>query len=176
MRKLKLEELGRKSPEEFKDTPRIPIVAVLDNVRSAMNVGAVFRTSDGFAIEKVFLCGITPTPPNREISKTAIGASESVHWEYHEDVVLAIQNLKSRGYFIVGIEQTDQSKNLYQYSSVERKTALIFGNEVDGISDVVLPFLDECIEIPQYGTKHSLNISVCAGITIWEFSKVFHKD
>lgn len=174
VRKLKLEELGRQSIEDFRKNPGIPLVVVLDNVRSAMNVGSVFRTADAFAIEKIILCGITPTPPNREIAKTALGATESVNWEYSPEILTAVQKLKWEGYHITGIEQTDQSANLMYYTANRSRAALVFGNEVEGLSDAILPLLDDCIEIPQYGTKHSLNISVCAGIVLWEFSKVHY--
>lgn len=172
MRKLKLEELGRTSLEDFHGQPKLPIVAVLDNIRSALNVGSVFRTADAFAIEKIVICGISATPPNREITKTAIGATESVNWEYIEDIRQAILQLKSEGYTIVGVEQTDLSVMLNDFQIGNRKLAVIFGNEVDGITEEILDDLDACIEIPQHGTKHSLNVSVCAGIVLWEMTKI----
>jgi tRNA G18 (ribose-2'-O)-methylase SpoU len=174
MRKLKLEELGRISTEEYQVKSKVPIVAVLDSIRSALNVGSVFRTADAFAIEKIVICGISATPPNREITKTAIGATESVTWEYVEDIKDAVLKLKTEGYTIIGVEQTDQSLMLNQFSSTEEKLAVIFGNEVDGVSDEILNDLDYCIEIPQHGTKHSLNVSVCAGIVLWELAKRYH--
>lgn len=174
MRKLKLEELGRISTEEYQVKSKVPIVAVLDSIRSALNVGSVFRTADAFAIEKIVICGISATPPNREITKTAIGATESVTWEYVEDIKDAVLKLKTEGYTIIGVEQTDQSLMLNQFSSTEEKIAVIFGNEVDGVSDEILNDLDYCIEIPQHGTKHSLNVSVCAGIVLWELAKRYH--
>lgn len=172
MRKLKLEELGRISVEEYHTIPKIPVVVVLDNIRSAVNVGSVFRTADAFAIEKIIICGISATPPNREIFKTAIGATESVFWEYIEDVSEAVSFLKSEGYTLAGVEQTDHSVKLGSGLPETRKIAVVFGNEVDGISDEILHKLDLCIEIPQYGTKHSLNVSVCAGIVLWELTKM----
>jgi len=172
MRKLKLEELERVSIEEFKTQKKTPLVVVLDNVRSALNVGSVFRTADSFAIEKIYLCGITATPPHKEISKTAIGATDSMDWEHLKDISEAINNLKSEGYKIFGIEQTSQT-TLLQNVKIEQnqKIAIVMGNEVMGISDAILPLLDEVIEIPQFGTKHSLNVSVCTGIVIWELFK-----
>lgn len=174
MRKLKLEELGRISMEEYQVIAKVPIVAVLDSIRSALNVGSVFRTADAFAIEKIVICGISATPPNREITKTAIGATESVTWEYVEDIKDAVMKLKMEGYSIIGVEQTDQSLMLNQLSPTDEKIAVIFGNEVDGVSDEILNDLDYCIEIPQHGTKHSLNVSVCAGIVLWELAKRYH--
>lgn len=171
MRKLKLEELGRLDQEAYQKKEKIPLVVVLDNIRSALNVGSVFRTGDAFAIEKIIICGISATPPNREITKTAIGATESVAWHYMEDIQKAVSQLKSEGYKIVGIEQTNQSVMLQDFQNDGSKLAIIFGNEVDGISDIVLDDLDICLEIPQYGTKHSLNVSVCAGIVLWELAK-----
>ncbi len=174
MRKLKLEELDRVSIDEYKSAKKIPVVAVLDNIRSAMNVGSVFRTADAFAIEKIIICGISATPPNREITKTAIGATESVVWEYIENVSEAVSYLKNDGYTIAGIEQTDASVLLTDYIFNTEKIAVVFGNEVDGVSDEVINELDVCIEIPQFGTKHSLNVSVCAGIVLWELAKKYH--
>lgn len=171
MRKLKLDELNRLTVEEFATKTKRPIVVVLDNIRSALNVGSVFRTSDAFAIEKIVICGISATPPNREITKTAIGATDSVAWEYIEDIKEAVVHLKSNGYTIVGIEQTDQSVMLNDFQKDHQKIAVIFGNEVDGISDEIIQDLDICIEIPQHGTKHSLNVSVCAGVVLWELTK-----
>ena len=174
MRKLKLEELDRVSIDEYKSAAKIPVVAVLDNIRSAMNVGSVFRTADAFAIEKIIICGISATPPNREITKTAIGATESVVWEYIENVSDAVSSLKNDGYTIAGIEQTDASVLLTDYTFNTEKIAVVFGNEVDGVSDEVINKLDVCLEIPQFGTKHSLNVSVCAGIVLWELAKKYH--
>ncbi|HPN69540.1 MAG TPA: RNA methyltransferase [Saprospiraceae bacterium] len=176
MRKLKLDELGRDSVADFQDKQKLPLVVVLDNIRSAMNVGSFFRTGDAFLIEKILLCGITATPPNREITKTAIGATESVHWEYHENITSALEQLKSAGYQLVGIEQTDVSVLLDDFEiKDDGKYALVFGNEVDGVSDEALAHLDVCLEIPQDGTKHSLNVSVCGGIVLWEFYLALNK-
>jgi tRNA G18 (ribose-2'-O)-methylase SpoU len=173
MRKLKLDELERLTVDEFVSTEKTPIIVVLDNIRSALNVGSIFRTSDAFAIEKIIICGISATPPNREINKTAIGATESVAWEYFESISDAIKKLKDEDFRIIGVEQTDQSILLPEFKATNEKMAVIFGNEVDGISDEILGMIDTCIEIPQFGTKHSLNVSVCAGIVLWELSKVY---
>lgn len=173
MKKLTLDELGRASVTSYKSKEKLPIIVVLDNVRSALNVGSVFRTSDAFAIQKIVLCGITATPPNREITKTAIGATESVDWIYFEDTVSALTELKTQGYYIIGVEQTDQSISLDDFNISQEKIAVIFGNEVDGVSDEALEMLDISMEIPQFGTKHSLNVSVCAGIVLWEMMKKF---
>ncbi|MBC7884886.1 MAG: RNA methyltransferase [Saprospiraceae bacterium] len=174
MRKLKLSELSRVSVDEYNFLPKLPVVAVLDNIRSAMNVGSVFRTADAFAIERIIICGISATPPNREITKTAIGATESVRWEYIEDISEAVFSLKKQGYLIVGVEQTDKSVTLETTDFKNNKIAVIFGNEVDGISDKIMEDMDICVEIPQYGTKHSLNVSVCAGIVLWELTKRYY--
>jgi len=168
MRKLRLEELERPSLAEYQKIDKLPIVVVLDNIRSAMNVGSIFRTCDAFAIEKIIVCGITATPPNREITKTAIGATESVAWEFIADINNAVDKLKNDGYTIAGIEQTDQSLLLGNPIPKFEKIALVFGNEVEGVSDSILDKLDFCIEVPQFGTKHSLNVSVCAGVVLWE--------
>lgn len=176
MRKLKLEELGRISTSEFRAQEKIPIVVVLDNIRSAMNVGSFFRTSDAFKIERILLCGITAQPPHKEILKTAIGATQSVNWSYHENILKATEGLKVEGYKIVGIEQTTESISIADYSvQIDQKYAILFGNEVQGLSDELLPELDQAIEIPQFGTKHSLNVSVCGGIVLWHFVRPFLK-
>ncbi|AQX86500.1 RNA methyltransferase [Elizabethkingia sp. HX WHF] len=170
--KLKLEELGRVDIETFKQSEKIPVIVLLDSIRSMNNVGAVFRTADAFIIEKVVLCGITPQPPHREIHKAALGATESVDWYYEKDVTDALQKLKSEGYKILAIEQTTGSIALNeQVISKDEKYVVIMGNEVDGVSDEALALCDGFIEIPQMGTKHSLNVSVCAGIIMWEFFK-----
>jgi 23S rRNA (guanosine2251-2'-O)-methyltransferase len=169
MKKLKLEELGRISVDQFKVVEKIPVCILLDNVRSLHNVGSAFRTADAFRIGKIYLTGITGTPPHREIHKTALGATDSVDWEYIEKSQDAVQQLKSEGFKIVVIEQTDQSIPLHQFSGRrEEKLCLVFGNEIHGISDEVIAHADIALEIPQSGTKHSLNISVCVGIVIWE--------
>lgn len=171
-KKLKLEELGRIDVETFKQTEKIPLVVVLDNVRSMHNVGAVFRTADAFIVEKIVLCGITPQPPHREIHKAALGATESVDWIYEKNISEALQNLKNENYKIIGIEQTSTSEIMTDYAiNKEEKYALVLGNEVDGLSDEALPLYDSFLEIPQLGTKHSLNVSVCGGIVMWEFFK-----
>lgn len=174
MRKLRLDELGRDSIDEFRARSKRPITVVLDNVRSGHNVGAVFRTADAFAFEKIVLTGITPRPPHKEINKTAIGATLSMDWSYEEDAVIGIRKLKESGYTIIGVEQTTESVELAtMHLDSPKQLALVFGNEVNGISDSILPMLDHCIEIAQYGTKHSLNISVCAGIVMWKFAQMY---
>ncbi len=172
MKKLKLDELGRISVDEFKDAEKIPVCILLDNVRSLHNVGSAFRTADAFRIEKIYLTGITGTPPHREIEKTALGATSSVEWEHIESAAKATEDLKSKGYKIVIIEQTSESVALQKMNaSPDEKYCLVFGNEVNGVSDEVLSLGDIAVEIPQTGTKHSLNISVCLGIVAWEFFK-----
>ena len=171
-KKLKLEELGRIDVETFKKTEKIPLVVVLDNVRSMHNVGAALRTADAFLVEKIILCGITPKPPHREIHKAALGATESVDWQFYESVKEAVIDLKTLGFEIVGIEQTTNSVMITDFEiDKTKKYALVLGNEVEGISDEILTDLDVCLEIPQLGTKHSLNVSVCGGIVMWEFFK-----
>jgi 23S rRNA (guanosine2251-2'-O)-methyltransferase len=170
MRKLKTEELGRVGIEDFKKQEKLPLVVILDHVRSMHNIGSIFRTSDGFAIEKIFLCGITAQPPHREIEKTALGATQSIEWIYYEDVCDAINILKSDGYKIIAIEQAENSTMLNHFQpEASLKYALIFGNEVNGVSDEAMKMIDMCIEIPQFGTKHSFNIVVSAGIVLWDF-------
>ena len=172
MKKLKLEELGRISVDQFKESEKLHVCIVLDNVRSLHNVGSAFRTADAFRIEKIYLTGITGTPPHREIQKSALGATESVVWKYVDSSAKAIQDLKSQGYTIVIIEQTTESKQLHAFAPTkEGKYCLVFGNEVNGVSEDVIAQGDFAIEIPQIGTKHSLNISVCLGIVCWEFFK-----
>ena len=169
-KKLKLEELGRIDVETFKQTEKIPLVVVLDNVRSMHNVGAVFRTADAFLVEKIILCGITPQPPHREIHKAALGATESVDWIYEKDISTALENLKRENFKILGIEQTTNSEIFTDFViDKNNKYALVLGNEVDGLSDEALSLYDTFLEIPQLGTKHSLNVSVCGGIVMWEF-------
>ncbi len=171
-KKLKLEELGRIDVETFKQTKKTPLVVVLDNVRSMHNVGAIFRTADAFLIEKVVLCGITPQPPHREIHKAALGATESVDWVYEKSTAEALQNLKKEHFTIIGIEQTTDSEIITDYAiNKDQKYALVLGNEVDGLSEEALSHYDAFLEIPQLGTKHSLNVSVCGGMVMWEFFK-----
>jgi 23S rRNA (guanosine2251-2'-O)-methyltransferase len=175
MKKLKLDELGRISVDEFRQVEKLPACLVLDNVRSLHNVGSAFRTADAFRIEKIYLTGITGTPPHREIQKTALGATESVAWEYFEETATLIKNLKAQGYTIVSVEQTDASQPLQKFMLEENiRYCFVFGNEVNGVSEDVIELTDVAIEIPQTGTKHSLNISVCLGIVVWEiFRKKF---
>ncbi len=170
MRKLKNSELNRINIEDFKKADKLPVIVVLDNIRSLNNIGSFFRTGDAFRIEGIYLCGITATPPHREIHKTALGATESVEWKYFDTTVKAISFLKKNKYSVIAIEQTDNSISLLEYNFKKiQKIALIFGNEIKGVSDEALPLFDECIEIPQFGTKHSLNVSVSAGIVLWQF-------
>jgi tRNA G18 (ribose-2'-O)-methylase SpoU len=175
MRKLKLDELGRLDRTGYQSADKIPITVILDNIRSGMNVGSFFRTSDAYRIEHIILCGITARPPHKEILKTAIGATDTVTWSYVKDVSEAVTQVRSDGYHIVGIEQTDESTRLAHYKvSTDKKYALVFGNEVNGLSAEVLPLLDECIEIAQYGTKYSLNVSVCGGVVLWHFATPYY--
>lgn len=166
MKKLKLTELGRVSVEEYKDADKVDLVVVLDNIRSAMNVGSIFRTCDAMAAKSIMLCGITATPPNREITKTAIGATDSVDWSHYSNTREAIQKLKDEGYEVQVIEQTDKSVELMSFESKSNKLAIVLGNEVNGVDDGILDLVDGAIEINQYGTKHSLNVAVCGGIVI----------
>jgi rRNA methylases len=169
-RKLKVEELGRISLKEFREAAKIPLVVVLDNIRSQHNIGSVFRTGDAFRVEAVLLCGITATPPNAEIHKTALGAEDSVKWRYFESALAAVYELKANGYTIFSIEQTENSIPLESVKlEKDKKYAVIFGHEVHGVHQSVIDASDGTIEIPQYGTKHSLNVSVTAGIVIWDF-------
>jgi len=171
MRKLSMDELGRKTVEEFKQAKKNPVIAMLDNIRSMHNVGSVFRTADAFLIEAVCLCGYTPQPPHRDIHKTALGATETVDWLYYHHAIDAVNDLKQQGYKVFGIEQAEGSIPLDKFSIPPgEKIAVIFGNEVEGVQTEVLKLCDGCIEIPQFGMKHSLNISVAAGIVLWELS------
>jgi 23S rRNA (guanosine2251-2'-O)-methyltransferase len=170
MRKLKLDELNRATVDEFKEQDKLQVVVVLDNVRSMHNIGSIFRTSDALAATAVYLCGITAQPPHREIEKTALGATQSVTWLYFDDTVAAIAKLRDDGYKIVAIEQAENSTMLNEFMpSRHEKYALIFGNEVNGVSEEAMQLIDTCIEIPQFGTKHSFNIVVSAGIVLWDF-------
>jgi 23S rRNA (guanosine2251-2'-O)-methyltransferase len=175
MRKLQNNELGRKTVDQFRSSEKSPFVIILDNVRSQSNVGSVFRTADAFLIEKIFLCGITATPPHRDIQKTALGATESVSWKYYPTTMEAVLELKNDGYKIIGIEQVEGSCKL-QHFSVENnmKYALVFGHEINGVNQEIINLCDQCIEIPQFGTKHSFNIAVSAGIVLWEMNRKLH--
>lgn len=164
-----MDELSRKSVENFKQATKKPIIVVLDNIRSMHNVGSVFRTADAFLIEAIFLCGYTPQPPHRDINKTALGATETIDWLFFENTNDAIIELKTRGYNVLAVEQATNSISLETITAVDSKTALVFGNEVDGVDNEVLKLVDGCVEIPQLGMKHSLNISVAAGMVLWQF-------
>ncbi|MFQ5447099.1 MAG: RNA methyltransferase [Saprospiraceae bacterium] len=172
MRKLTMDELGRATPQEFKAMEKTPLVLVLDNVRSALNVGSAFRTADAFALTKIVLCGISARPPHREILKTALGATETVEWSYAESPEDAIRELKSEGFLVLAVEQTTGSTPLQDFDvQREGRYAFVFGNEVSGVTESALAVVDGCLEVPQFGTKHSLNIAVCVGITVWDFFK-----
>lgn len=176
MRKITNEELGRPSIEEFSKQQKMPVVVVLDNVRSAQNVGSFFRTGDAFAVERVALCGITATPPSREIHKSSLGAEFSVAWQHFATTVECVQSLKSEGYTIVAIEQVEGAAMLDEFApQVGKKYALVFGNEVEGVAQEVVDMCDSAIEIPQLGTKHSLNVSVSGGVVLWKFFEAFLK-
>ncbi|MFO7369319.1 MAG: RNA methyltransferase [Bacteroidales bacterium] len=176
MKKLLNEELNRKTIEEFKQAGKFPVLVVLDNVRSLNNIGSVFRTCDAFLLEGMILCGITAKPPHREISKTALGATESVHWQYFESTLDAVRELRDKGYKILAVEQTVHACLLQDFHfSQNEKYALIFGHEIHGVDQEVVNRCDGAIEIPQHGTKHSLNIAVSAGIVLWEFFRYFNK-
>jgi tRNA G18 (ribose-2'-O)-methylase SpoU len=174
MRKLKNSELGRISVDEFKEVQKTPLIVILDNIRSLNNVGSVFRTSDAFLIEKIYLCGITATPPNKEIHKTALGATESVAWEYVKDTLTLIEKLKASKINILSIEQAENSTMLNEFTPEKNQTyAIVLGNEVKGVQQEVVSASDMVIEIPQLGTKHSLNISVSCGVVLWDlFTKL----
>lgn len=171
-RKLKLWELERLTPDEFKNQEKFPVTVVLDDIRSLNNVGSFFRTADAFNIERIILCGITPCPPHREIQKTALGATESVSWSYRKDIVELIKELKSQKYVVCSLEQAEETVLLQDIKELSgERFALVFGNEVDGVNQQVIDESDHVVEIPQFGTKHSINVSVCAGIVMWEFAK-----
>ena len=168
-RKLKNIELNRISTDEFKKADKIPLVIILDNIRSQNNVGSVFRTSDAFRVEKIYICGIAPTPENREVHKTALGAEDSVDWEYFKDSIELTKKLKDKGYKIYSIEQAENSTSLEKFKiDTSFKNAVVFGNEVKGVKQEIIDMSEACIEIPQFGTKHSFNISVSVGIVLWE--------
>ena len=177
MRKLEITELNRITTEEFKKTTKIPLVVVLDNVRSLHNVGSVFRTSDAFLVEKICLCGITSTPPQPEIHKTALGAEFSMEWQYYEETQEAVKEYKEKGYHIFSIEQVENSVKLPDLTlEPDGKYVVILGNEVKGVQQEIVDMSDDSIEIPQYGTKHSLNVSVTSGIIIWSFFEKMRKN
>lgn len=176
MRKLQNDELGRLSVEEFHKMDKNPIVVVLDNIRSMNNIGSVFRTADAFLVEKVFLCGITATPPHGDIHKTALGATESVAWEYVEDTLEVIERLQEAGYSTYAVEQAEGSVSLESLGNQKgQKVAVVFGHEVRGVQQDVVDACKNALELPQFGTKHSLNISVCAGIVLWELAQAYLK-
>lgn len=169
MKKLSMDELNRITVDEFKKQTKIPVIIVLDNIRSLSNVGSIFRTADAFLIQEILLCGITATPPHKEIQKTALGATETVDWMYYSSTVEAVSVLKNMGVQVFAVEQTDEKIWLQDFNPIPNQPiALVFGNEVYGVSDDVMELVDASIEIPQFGTKHSLNISIAAGILIWE--------
>ena len=174
MRKLKNSELGRLTNSEFKETAKTPLIVILDNIRSLNNIGSVFRTSDAFLIEKIYLCGITAKPPHKDIHKTALGSTESVDWDHVEDTLELVEKLKKEGVIVTSIEQAENAIMLQNFKPTkDQKLAVIFGNEVKGVQQEVVSASDYCIEIPQYGTKHSLNISVSCGVVLWDlFSKL----
>src|SRR5690554_386277 len=170
MRKLSMDDLNRPSVQAFKEQEKLKVRILLDDVRSLQNVGSIFRTSDGFAVEEIILCGITGQPPHRDIERTALGATQSINWRYENNILKAIKDLKDEGYKIVAIEQAEGSTFLHNFTPhLEEKYALIFGNEVNGVSENAMAIINECIEIPQFGTKHSFNIVVSAGIVLWDF-------
>ena len=175
MKKLKITELNRISAEEFKTTQKIPLIVILDNIRSLNNIGSVFRTSDAFLVEAIYLCGITATPPHAEIHKTALGAEHSVDWKYFEDTVEAVKELQNSNYTVFAIEQV-QNSTMLDNLKLDRsaKYAVVMGNEVKGVQQSVVDVCNGCIEIPQFGTKHSLNVAVTTGIVIWDFFKQLH--
>ena len=175
-RKLKLWELDRPTVEEFKSAEKFPLILILDNIRSLSNVGTFFRTADAFNVDKIFICGITAQPPHREIQKTALGATESMDWEYFESVDDLVVQLKSEGFKICSVEQTEETTMLNTLAvNQSEKYALVMGNEVDGVQQSVVDASDLVLEVPQFGTKHSLNVSVCAGVVLWEFVRIFSK-
>lgn len=170
-RKLKLEELGRIDNDQFKNSSKVPLIIVLDDIRSLNNIGSIFRTADAFRLEAIYLCGFTACPPHRDIHKTALGATDSVHWEYYNKTEEAVSSLQKKGYQLCAVEQTKKAVSLQNFKPAER-VAVILGNEVDGVQQEIVNRCDVCIEVPQFGTKHSLNVSVCAGIVIWELTKL----
>lgn len=173
-KKLKLWELDRVSEEEFKAQQKFPIIVILNDIRSLNNIGSFFRTADAFNVEKIYLCGITANPPHRDIQKTALGATETVEWEFRRSIIDLVHELKEKGITICSVEQTEKTTLLQEVPQLkEQKFALVFGNEVNGVDQTVIDASDYIIEIPQFGTKHSLNVSVCAGVVMWEFAKKY---
>lgn len=173
-KKLKLWELDRVSEEEFRQQDKFPLIVILDDIRSLSNIGSFFRTADAFNIEKIYLCGITAIPPHREIQKTALGATDSIDWEYRASITELISELKSNNVHIISIEQTEKTTLLQDVSQLKgEQFALVFGNEVNGVNQEIINGSDTVVEIPQFGTKHSLNVSVCAGVVLWEFAKKY---
>lgn len=173
-RKLKLWELDRVSEAEFREQEKFPILVILNDIRSLSNIGSFFRTADAFNVEKIFLCGITATPPHREIQKTALGATESMAWEHRDSILELVTELQAQGILVASIEQAEKTTFLQHVPQLpKQKIALVFGNEVDGVDQAVIDRSDYILEIPQFGTKHSLNVSVCAGVVLWEFCKGF---
>jgi 23S rRNA (guanosine2251-2'-O)-methyltransferase len=174
MRKLRMDELPRKNKDEIRNALKLPVILLLENIRSMHNVGSVFRTADAFLAESIWLCGYTPQPPHRDIHKTALGATDTVAWTYANSALEAVKTLKTSGYRIVGVEQVEGSIPLQQFvAGSDEKLVLVFGNEVGGISEAVLADCDSCVEIPQFGMKHSLNVSVAAGMVLWELVRSF---
>ncbi|GAB4311774.1 MAG: RNA methyltransferase [Bacteroidales bacterium] len=170
MRKLRNEELNRLTGQEFRGAPKSDVIVILDNIRSMNNIGSVFRTSDAFRVNAIFLCGITARPPHREIQRTALGATESVQWEYFDKTENAVLSAKDKGYKVVVVEQTTNSKSLEEFIfNPDESYAFVFGNELSGVDEQVLPLADSAVEIPQFGTKHSFNIAVSAGIVLWQW-------
>ena len=177
MRKLTNNELNRVSVKDFKNLQKIPLTIILDNIRSLSNVGSVFRTSDAFIVKEIILCGITAKPPHREIQKTALGATESVEWRYFDNTIDAVRELRSQNTYVYAIEQVDESIMLDTAEfNFDQQIAFVLGNEVKGVDEIVINEVDACVEIPQFGTKHSLNISITAGIVIWEAFQQFQKS
>lgn len=173
-RKLKLWELDRVSEEEFREQKKFPLIIILNDIRSLNNIGSFFRTADAFNVEKIYLCGITATPPHRDIQKTALGATETIDWEHRLSIIELLNELKSAGVTVCSIEQAEKTTFLQEIHALEgEKFALVFGNEVNGVDQEAIDLSDHIIEIPQFGTKHSLNVSVCAGVVLWEFAKRF---
>lgn len=176
MRKLRNSELNRLTVDEFRKSKKMPVLIILEDIRSFNNIGSIFRTADSFCVEGIYLCGITAVPPHREINKTALGATESIEWKYFESTIEALKKLKANGYDIAAVEQVENSISLEKFSpTIKDKTALIFGNEINGVSTEALKVSDFCLEIPQFGTKHSFNVSVSAGIVLWHIYQRFSK-